>query len=221
MVNNHLTERQTHIARIAILTAISTTDVERLKEVLAEALDFGMSINEINEEVVHLYCYLGFAPSCRTNIVFMNLVNERQKMGITDQRGHAASPIDSSENKYVRGEKLQMLCAGMTSEQLRSGSFGFNPLLDICLKEHLFADLWGRDVIAFSDREIAVVSALAAIGEPFVESHYGGAMNVGVTKEQILEILTLVEKEVSTDVANIARERFEHALTLRNQNKQS
>ena len=55
MVLKHLTERQAHIALISIHTAITTTDVEGLKKVLADALDFGMTINEINEEIVHLY----------------------------------------------------------------------------------------------------------------------------------------------------------------------
>lgn len=37
----HLTERQARIALISIHTAITTTDVEGLKNVLANALDFG------------------------------------------------------------------------------------------------------------------------------------------------------------------------------------
>ena len=191
----HLTERQAHIALISIHTAITTTDVEGLKKVLADALDFGMTINEINEEIVHLYCYVGFAPACRATTVFMNL----------------------SESKYARGERLQMLCAGMTAEQLRSGFFGFNPLLDFCLKEHLFADLFARDLLSYIEREITTVSALAAIKEPMVESHYGGALNVGVTEKQLHEILMLIEREVSFEAAEVGSQRLEHTLNIRNQ----
>lgn len=89
----HLTERQAHIALISIHTAITTTNVEGLKKVLADALDFGMTINEINEEIVHLYCYVGFAPACRATTVFMNLVNERCSEGIHDEQGQEASPL--------------------------------------------------------------------------------------------------------------------------------
>ena len=152
MVMKHLTERQAHIALISIHTAITTTDVEGLKKVLADALDFGMTINEINEEIVHLYCYVGFAPACRATTVFMNLVNERRSKGIHDEQGREASPLDESESKYARGERLQMFCAGMTAKQLRSGFFGFNPLLDFCLKEHLFADLFARDLLSDVER---------------------------------------------------------------------
>ena len=61
--------------------------MEELKKVLADALDFGMTINEINEEIVHLYCYVDFAPACRATTVFMNLVNERRSKGIYDEQG--------------------------------------------------------------------------------------------------------------------------------------
>ena len=213
----HLTGRQSHIAKISIYTAITTTDVGGLKKVLTEALDFGMTINEINEEIVHLYAYLGFAPACRATIVFMELVNERRGKGIHDEQGREASPIDKNESKYVRGEKLQMFCAGMTAAQLRSGFFGFNPLLDFCLKEHLFADLFARDLLSYIEREITTVSALAAIKEPMVESHYGGALNVGVTENQLREILMLVERDVSSEAAEIGRKRLEHTLNIRNQ----
>lgn len=213
----HLTERQSHIAKISIYTAITTTDVEGLKKVLTEALDFGMTINEVNEEIVHLYAYVGFGPACRATIVFMNLIEERRSKGIHDEQGRDASPVDETESKYARGERLQMFCAGMTAEQLRSGFFGFNPMLDFCLKEHLFADLFARDLLSYIEREITTVSALAAIKEPMVESHYGGALNVGVTEDQLRDILMLVEQEVSTEVAEIGRQRLAHTLNIRNQ----
>lgn len=215
----HLTKRQSHIAKISIYTAVTTTNVEGLKKVLTEALDFGMTINEINEEIVHLYAYLGFAPACRATIVFMNLVNERRNNGIHDKQGREASPVDDSESKYARGEKLQMFCAGMTAGQLRNGFFGFNPLLDFCLKEHLFADLFARDLLTYIERETTTVSALAAIGEPMVESHYGGALNVGVTEAQLWDILDMVGNEVSPEKAAIGRERLHHTLDIRNQQK--
>lgn len=105
----------------------------------------------------------------------------------------------------------------MTAEQLRSGFFGFNPLLDFCLKEHLFADLFARDLLSYVEREITTVSALAAIKEPMVESHYGGALNVGVTEKQLHEILMLIEQEVSFEAAEVGSQRLEHTLNIRNQ----
>lgn len=211
----HLTEREAHIALISIQSAVTTTDVERLKQVLTDALNFGMTINEINEEIVHLYCYFGFAPACRAALVFMDLVNERRSQGIHDEQGREASSFDESESRHERGERLQMFCTAITAEQLSSGIYGFNPLLDYCLKEHLFADLFARDILSPTEREIAVVSTLAALKEPLVEAHYGGALNVGVTEAQLRDILVLVEQEVSVEVAETGRERLEHTLQVR------
>ena len=211
----HLTEREAHIALISIQSAVTTTDVERLKQVLTDALNFGMTINEINEEIVHLYCYFGFAPACRAALVFMDLVNERRSQGIHDEQGREASSFDESESRHERGERLQMFCTAMTAEQLSSGIYGFNPLLDFCLKEHLFADLFARDLLSYVEREITTVSALTAIKEPMVESHYGGALNVGVTEKQLHEILMLIEQEVSFEAAEVGSQRLEHTLQTR------
>lgn len=59
------------------------------------------------------------------------------------------------------------------------------------------------------------VSALAAIKEPMVESHYGGALNVGVTEKQLHEILMLIEQEVSFEAAEVGSQRLEHTLQAR------
>lgn len=211
-MKNSLTERQYHIAMISISTALSANSAEKLQKSLSNALEAGLTINEINEEIAYLYAYLGFAPSCRAAKVFMDLVNERARQGKLDIQGREANLIDPTKNKYARGEKLQMFCTGLTAEQLRSGFFGFNSLLDFCLKEHLFADLFARDLLSPEEHEITTVSALAAIGEPLVEAHFRGALNVGVSREQIQEILELISDEVSVEIADIGQKRLEITL---------
>ena len=108
-----------------------------------------------------------------------------------------------------------MFCAGATAEQLRSGFFGFNPLLDKCLKEHLFADIFARDLLSPVEREMITVSALASIEEPMVESHFGGALNVGVTVEQLHELLRLVGGKTSSDVETLSLNRLQHTINNR------
>ena len=211
----HISPRQRHIIDVSIATALSWKNSDGLKAALTDALDAGLSINELNEEIVHLYCYVGFAPSCRATIMLMNLVAERKAAGIEDEQGREATPIDESESRYSRGEKLQMFCAGATAEQLRSGFFGFNPLLDKCLKEHLFADLFARDLLSPVEREMATVASLASIEEPMVESHFGGALNVGVTVDQLNELLGLVGSKTSERIENLNLSRLQHTLDNR------
>jgi 4-carboxymuconolactone decarboxylase len=67
--------------------------------------------------------------------------------------------------------------------------FAFNPLIDAFLKEHLFADIFDRDILSYTDREIVTVSTLPSVYDPFVRSHIGGALNVGVTENQLIELV--------------------------------
>lgn len=215
MEQKNISQRQRHIIDVSIAVTLSWKDPEGLKEALSNALNAGISINELNEEFVHLYCYIGFAPACRATITLMNLVEERKVRGFNDEQGREATPIDESESRYSRGEKLQMFCAGATAEQLRSGFFGFNPLLDKCLKEHLFADLFARDLLSPVEREMVTVAALASIEEPMVESHFGGALNVGVTVDQLNELLVLVGSKTSERIENLNLSRLQHTLDNR------
>ena len=93
----HISPRQRHIIDVSIATALSWKNPDGLKAALTDALDAGLSINELNEEIVHLYCYVGFAPSCRATIILMNLIDERCACGIHDEQGREASPVNEDE----------------------------------------------------------------------------------------------------------------------------
>ncbi|WP_347566553.1 carboxymuconolactone decarboxylase family protein [Parabacteroides gordonii] len=72
------------------------------------------------------------------------------------------------------------------------------------LKEHLFADLFERNVLTYAKREIATVSVLAAIGnvEPMMKGHMNIALNVGVTPNELRNLLAIVEKLVGRSEAD-------------------
>ena len=61
--NESLNTKQKHLINISAYT--SKSDVANLKIALNEALDAGLTINEINEALAHLYAYVGFPPSIR------------------------------------------------------------------------------------------------------------------------------------------------------------
>jgi 4-carboxymuconolactone decarboxylase len=81
------------------------------------------------------------------------------------------------------------------------------PEIDRFLKEHLFADIFERDVLGFKDREIATISALAAMPgvEPQLESHLSMGMNTGLTQGQLLQLFDLIEENISRQQAETAR----------------
>jgi alkylhydroperoxidase/carboxymuconolactone decarboxylase family protein YurZ len=214
MENNNkiLDERQQQLVKISAFT--SKSDVENLRIVLNEALDAGLTIIEINEVLAHLYAYVGFPPSIRGIHLFKEVVEERKAMDLKDKPGREASPVSDKFNRYERGEKAQMIVTGLTAEQLTT-LFAFNPLMDVFLKEHLFADIFDRDILTYIERELVTVTSLASVHDPFVRSHIVGALNVGVTTNQLTELFLIIENKVGKNEADTARKVLDEVLATR------
>lgn len=66
---------------------------DNLKTGLSQGLDNGLTINEIKEELVHLYAYIGFPKSISGLKVFIEVLDERKVNGIKDIQGKEASPL--------------------------------------------------------------------------------------------------------------------------------
>ncbi|WP_460623528.1 carboxymuconolactone decarboxylase family protein [Hymenobacter tenuis] len=99
----------------------------------------------------------------------------------------------------------------MNPQQL-TAAFSFNPVLDGFLKEHLFADIFGSDVLSFTERELVTVAALTSMQEPLALPHYQGALNVGVSEAPLRELLVLVEDTVGAQAATTRRQILESVL---------
>lgn len=181
------------IVAIAANTAVG--NLEALKTVLNAGLDNGLTINEIKEILVQMYAYCGFPRSLQGINTFMAVMEERKEKEINDNTGKEASLITDNRDKYIRGkENLQQL-TGIVERTL-SGANAFAPSIDIFLKEHLFADIFERDVLTFKEREVATIGALAAMEgvEPMLRSHINIGKNIGLTQDQLDEIVSLAKK---------------------------
>ena len=166
-----LTAEQQSIVAVSALTAIG--DLAKLNIALNRGLDAGLTVNESKEVLVHLYAYCGFPRSLNGINTLMAVIEERKKKGINDEVGPDASPIKQDGNKYELGKRNLETLTGRKEIGPKSGFAAFSPEIDRFLKEHLFADIFERDVLSFKDREIATISALAAMPgvEPQLESH--------------------------------------------------
>ena len=71
-----LNPRQQCFTPIAALTAEG--DINRLKPALNQGLDAGLTVNEINEILVHLYAYTGFPRSLNALPAFMDVLVTRK-----------------------------------------------------------------------------------------------------------------------------------------------
>lgn len=202
--NQNLTSKQEKIVLISALTAKG--DMPALEKALSEGLDAGLSVNEIKEVLVQLYAYCGFPRSLMGINNLMAVLKIRAEKGIHDNIGAIASPITSQQSKYERGKAILEVLIGGPDTGKTSGFGQFSPEIDDFLKEHLFADIFERDVLNYIDRELATISALIALGgvEPMMQSHMNMGMNVGLTESQIKQTISLFERSVSQQDATIA-----------------
>jgi alkylhydroperoxidase/carboxymuconolactone decarboxylase family protein YurZ len=207
-----LSDKQKGIVLMATFTAKG--DLEDLKAAINKSLDGGLTINECKEVFLHAYAYCGFPRAIQGLNTLIATLDERKAKGIDDNFGRETSPVSDS-NRYETGwknlAKLQGRPTDGPIEKPTSGYGAFSPEIDRFLKEHLFADLFSRDVLTFAERELTTISVLIALGkgvEPMLGSHLSLTMRQGVTKSQLEEVFELVEKSVSKADADAARKVF-------------
>jgi 4-carboxymuconolactone decarboxylase len=210
-----LSSKQQSIITISAFTA--NGDLEKLKTALNEGLDAGLTVNEIKEILVQLYAYTGFPRSLNGINTFMAVMEERQKKGIKDEMGKEASPLPADMNKDEYGAKIRAKLSGRDIIPPPSGYQLFVPVIDTFLKEHLFADIFARDNLDYRSRELATISALAAMtgtaGQ--LQFHLGAAMNVGLTEAQMKDFISVLKAKVGKKEADIANEVLNKALSSR------
>ena len=55
---------------------------------------------------------------------------------------------------------------------------------------HLFGDIWSRPGLGHRDRELVTIAVIAALGfERQLRAHLKGALNAGVTRDEIKEVM--------------------------------
>jgi 4-carboxymuconolactone decarboxylase len=65
--------------------------------------------------------------------------------------------------------------------------------LDDFTIEHLFADVWSRPNLEMRQRSMITVALLAALGKDReLARHIEGALNLGITRDKIIEIMIQV-----------------------------
>lgn len=198
-IEKGLSVQEKNIISIAALTAKG--DLVNLKMALNNGLEVGLTVNEIKEILVHTYAYCGFPRSIRGLQTFMEVVNERKAKGITDKMGREASIIKADDNKYERGKKvLEELTKTPAPEKL-VGYAAFAPIIDAFLKEHLFSDIFERDILTYAQRELVTLSVISAIGdaEPMLKGHLAIALNVGFSPKQLKEFIAIIQPSIGSE----------------------
>lgn len=180
-----LTLKETSLVKVASETARG--DLVKLELAYKEALEAGVSTQELKEVATQAYAYCGFPKSLNSLATLMKVAPETEG---------GVNPSRPDGDSLKRGTKVQTeLCGG----PVKGALFDFAPAIDDYLKAHLFGDIFGRGILTWREREIATVAMLAALGnvKPQLDAHIGIAKHNGVGEEEIAEILALVNNETN------------------------
>lgn len=205
-------------AIISISALAAKGDLLQLKHSLNKGLNAGLTINEVKEVLIHLYAYCGFPRSIRGLQTFMSVLDERKAKGINDVKGVEASPIHNDISKYERGKKILGELTKAPQQSPLIGYSAFAPTIDTFLKEHLFADIFERDVLTYAQRELVTISVISTIGdaEPMLKSHLNICLNVGLTPDQLREFISIIKLTISEKEAKAAQAVLDEVLKTNN-----
>lgn len=202
---------------VAIAASAGKGDLPTLKTALNKGLEAGLTVNQIKEALIHLYAYAGFPRSLRGLQTFMVVVDERKAKGIKDVTGAEASPVSDQRSRYERGKDILEKLTGVPETGPKTGYAAFAPAIEVFLKEHLFADLFERDILTYVERELVTISVLSSIGgvEPMLRSHLNICLRIGLTATQLQQFIGIIEKTTGKEEAKAAQAVLQDALKAR------
>lgn len=212
MVDSLISPKEQSMITIAAFTAKG--DLDKLKREIEVGLQSGLTVNQIKEVQVHLYAYCGFPRSIRGLQTLMSVLDERKARGIFDAMGNDATPILDTGSKYERGRSTLSKLTNTSPDKPVSGYGAFAPVIDTLLKEHLYADLFDRDILTYAERELVTISVLCTIGnaEPMLKNHFIICLNLGFSPKKLFEFVELIKLLTGDENSMIAKKVLEEAL---------
>lgn len=95
------------------------------------------------------------------------------------------------DDRYARGQRALAEIDGSAGQAVIDALADIAPDFARYLFEFPFGDIYSRPGLDLRGREIATIAALAALGNaaPQLKVHIRAGLNVGLTQEEIVEIL--------------------------------
>lgn len=189
---NGLDLKSKEIAVVAALTAMGTAQPQ-LKVHINGALNTGSTINEVKEVILQMSVYSGF-PSCINGMnALKDVLKERQEQGIKDQTGKKSTDPTQTDRLKLGEQELTKLDR-LQVDRLKNAYRDFSLELVKWILEFGYADIFSRDNLDKKYRQIATIAALTALGnaQPQLKFHINAGLNIGLTVENIKEIMLLM-----------------------------
>ena len=178
-----LTESQADCMAVIACNA-AKGDQSSLADAITDGLAAGISENQIKDALSQLYAYAGFPRSLNALGILQRVVKTMQEEKADFNVGPEASPLPKDYNALEQGTAIQTRLSGQPFD------YTYCPATDFYLKAHLFGDIFASDVLTHAERELVTVGALSGIEGvmPQLQAHVRGALNMGVSEEQLAAI---------------------------------
>jgi len=95
------------------------------------------------------------------------------------------------ENRYEKGWKKFEEIHGPVAKATKESLKDISPELARFVTEFAFGDIYSRPGLDLKTRQMLTIASLVTLGNavPQLKSHIKGALNVGCTKEEIVEVI--------------------------------
>ena len=92
-------------------------------------------------------------------------------------------------NRYEKGLEMLSRIDGRAGEEVAESLAKISPDLARYMIEYPFGEIYHRPGLDLKSRELVTIAALAALGNarPQLKVHIHGALNVGLTRQEIIE----------------------------------
>ncbi|PKV89502.1 carboxymuconolactone decarboxylase family protein [Streptomyces sp. TLI_146] len=185
MANDRLTLHERQLATVAALAAMGTAPAQ-LRFHIDGALNVGVSPAEVVEVLIHTAVYAGVPAALNGIAVARDAFRARP--------GLAYEPTDTGERdqRYERGLAKLAEVDGHAGDAVVASLQDIAPDLGRYIIEFAFGDVYSRPALDLKSRELATVAMCTALGTaaPQLRVHIHGLLNVGGTREEVVEVIT-------------------------------
>ncbi len=199
MAENSVSSRMLLLCACAALEARG--DLVHLDPAIRQALDGGVTVNELKDAFSQLYAYTGFPRSLNALGVLEKVLdsNPSHSGELEGGRWQEGKPFvrpaawNDAALALKLGTEMQTRDEGGTP-----WDYTFCPQADYYMKSHLFGDIYASDQLSPAERELVTVAALSAMDgvKPQFEGHKECAVFMGNTQEQVEALCQWLENHL-------------------------
>ena len=170
---------------LACLTAVQT--MGEIPRKVKEAVQAGASVAEIKETMYQTAPYIGF-PRVKEALAVVNA--ELEAEGI-NPREEDQSTV-TADTRLEKGLAVQVQIFGESIHTMRANAPAETKHIQDCLSANCFGDYYTRGTFDLNMRELITFVAICSIGgcEPQAKAHAGANLNVGNTKQTLIDAIT-------------------------------